>query len=413
MSQSAAPVAASPASFQPEKAATSSGRRRFGCRSQTRPSVIEPAYGQRSSVPVYSSSMGLCRPPTSTASRSATAACSGTGDGAFPTSWPNPTCASRSTTPRSTSRSATIRSYRDLAVAKDPDTGEEFSAYYRIPRSTDDLLAPLAAHRDGHRPRRHDGHADQGDRLRRAVRPPARARGRGARAGAGVLRALPRRRPRGRRRPDRREGRPVPGAARAARSRPLRARRRGARRRHRRARREVPHEHQRERARDHRAADAGDGTRRRRLRGRRSPCRWPRPGLSLYVSAYGARDHDSFEFPISSKHKMLETLTVFDDVFVPWERVFLCREPERAGAVSNSFVEYHRFTAVSYKLPLLDALDRHRRADRRDERRGQGRPHPRQAHPARSPTRRRCGPSPRWPRSGRPSTTAASPTPTR
>jgi aromatic ring hydroxylase len=80
------------------------------------------------------------------------------------------------------------------------------------------------------------------------------------------------------------------------------------------------------------------------------------PGLSLYVSAYGARDHDEFEFPISSKHKMLETLTVFDDVFVPWERVFLCREPEHAGVVSNAFVEYHRFTAVSYKLPLLDAL---------------------------------------------------------
>jgi aromatic ring hydroxylase len=80
------------------------------------------------------------------------------------------------------------------------------------------------------------------------------------------------------------------------------------------------------------------------------------PGLSLYVSAYGARDHDAFEFPISSKHKMLETLTVFDDVFVPWERVFVCRQPELAGTVSNAFVEFHRFTAVSYKLPLLDAL---------------------------------------------------------
>src|SRR5262249_13982920 len=31
--------------------------------------------------------------------------------------------------------------HRDLAVVKDPDTGEEYSAYYRIPRSTDDLLA--------------------------------------------------------------------------------------------------------------------------------------------------------------------------------------------------------------------------------------------------------------------------------
>ena len=74
------------------------------------------------------------------------------------------------------------------------------------------------------------------------------------------------------------------------------------------------------------------------------------------MSAYGAGDRDAFEFPLSSQHKMLETLTVFDDVFVPWERVFLCREPELAGAAGpRRFVEYHRFTAVSYKLPLVDA----------------------------------------------------------
>jgi aromatic ring hydroxylase len=80
------------------------------------------------------------------------------------------------------------------------------------------------------------------------------------------------------------------------------------------------------------------------------------PGLSLYISAYGAGDRDPFEFPLSSRHKMLETLTVFDDVFVPWERVFLCRQPEMAAPIALGFVEYHRFTAVSYKLPLLDAL---------------------------------------------------------
>jgi 4-hydroxybutyryl-CoA dehydratase/vinylacetyl-CoA-Delta-isomerase len=80
------------------------------------------------------------------------------------------------------------------------------------------------------------------------------------------------------------------------------------------------------------------------------------PGLSLYISSYGAGDRNEFEFPLSSKHKMLETLTVFDDVFVPWDRVFLCRRPELAGPLALTFVEYHRFTAVSYKLPLLDAL---------------------------------------------------------
>ena len=80
------------------------------------------------------------------------------------------------------------------------------------------------------------------------------------------------------------------------------------------------------------------------------------PGLSMYVSSYSAGERDEWDFPLSSKHKMLETLTVFDDVFVPWERVFMCREPELAGPLALSFVEYHRFTAVSYKLPLLDLL---------------------------------------------------------
>jgi aromatic ring hydroxylase len=53
---------------------------------------------------------------------------------------------------------------------------------------------------------------------------------------------------------------------------------------------------------------------------------------------------------------MLETLTVFEDVLVPWDRVFCCRQPELAAPLALTFVEYHRFTAVSYKLPLLDAL---------------------------------------------------------
>jgi 4-hydroxybutyryl-CoA dehydratase / vinylacetyl-CoA-Delta-isomerase len=80
------------------------------------------------------------------------------------------------------------------------------------------------------------------------------------------------------------------------------------------------------------------------------------PGVKLYVSSYAAGERGEFEFPISSRHKMLESLTVFDDVFVPNERVFCCRKAELAGPLALTFVEYHRFTAVSYKLPLLDAL---------------------------------------------------------
>lgn len=80
------------------------------------------------------------------------------------------------------------------------------------------------------------------------------------------------------------------------------------------------------------------------------------PGLSMYISSYSSGEYDEWAFPLSAKHKMLESLTVFDDVFVPWERVFACREPELSGPLALTFVEYHRFTAVSYKLPLVDLL---------------------------------------------------------
>jgi 4-hydroxybutyryl-CoA dehydratase/vinylacetyl-CoA-Delta-isomerase len=80
------------------------------------------------------------------------------------------------------------------------------------------------------------------------------------------------------------------------------------------------------------------------------------PGLSLYISAYSGGDRNPFDHPLSYRTKMLETLTVFDDVFIPWERVFFCRKPEMAAPAALTFVEYHRFTAVSYKLPLIDAM---------------------------------------------------------
>lgn len=80
------------------------------------------------------------------------------------------------------------------------------------------------------------------------------------------------------------------------------------------------------------------------------------PGLRLYCSDYLHGTDDPFTRPVSTNHKMIETLTVFDRVFVPWERVFFADRPDLAGASALTFVEFHRFTAVSYKLPLLDAM---------------------------------------------------------
>ncbi len=77
------------------------------------------------------------------------------------------------------------------------------------------------------------------------------------------------------------------------------------------------------------------------------------PGLTMVASPYLGEDHSIWERPLSARHKMIETFTWFDDVFIPSDQVFLQGEWEYAGPVARAFVDFHRFTAVSYKLPLL------------------------------------------------------------
>jgi aromatic ring hydroxylase len=79
-------------------------------------------------------------------------------------------------------------------------------------------------------------------------------------------------------------------------------------------------------------------------------------GVKLIVSPFSTTGTSRFHHPVSAEHKMIESLTVFDDVFVPWERVFLCGETQFAGALALGFVQFHRFTAVSYKIPHIDLM---------------------------------------------------------
>jgi len=78
------------------------------------------------------------------------------------------------------------------------------------------------------------------------------------------------------------------------------------------------------------------------------------PGVKLIASPFGSPPANEFHHPVSSGHRMIDTLTIFDDVFIPNERIFLKGEWQYAGLLANTFVEYHRFTAVSYKPPLCD-----------------------------------------------------------
>ena len=47
------------------------------------------------------------------------------------------------------------------------------------------------------------------------------------------------------------------------------------------------------------------------------------PGVKLFCSDFLHAETDPWTRPISAEHQMVETLTVFDDVFVPNERIFL------------------------------------------------------------------------------------------
>jgi 4-hydroxybutyryl-CoA dehydratase/vinylacetyl-CoA-Delta-isomerase len=67
-------------------------------------------------------------------------------------------------------------------------------------------------------------------------------------------------------------------------------------------------------------------------------------------------DLTPFDYPVSSRHVNLESMTIFDDVFVPEERIFLDGEWEFAGPLASCFATWHRFTAISYKYPFADML---------------------------------------------------------
>ncbi|MGA3173542.1 MAG: 4-hydroxyphenylacetate 3-hydroxylase N-terminal domain-containing protein [Syntrophorhabdales bacterium] len=67
-------------------------------------------------------------------------------------------------------------------------------------------------------------------------------------------------------------------------------------------------------------------------------------------------DLGPFDYPLSSRHTTLEAMTIFDDVFVPAERIFMDGEWEFAGILANCFATWHRFTGISYKYPFAQMM---------------------------------------------------------
>jgi len=63
------------------------------------------------------------------------------------------------------------------------------------------------------------------------------------------------------------------------------------------------------------------------------------------------------EFPNSRPLRVhTESLIIFDDVFVPWDRVFMCGEWKAAGTMVYNFAVMHRRTGVAYRIPMTEQL---------------------------------------------------------
>jgi aromatic ring hydroxylase len=80
------------------------------------------------------------------------------------------------------------------------------------------------------------------------------------------------------------------------------------------------------------------------------------PGLKMICRAGALAQEDSLDAPMSGRFSLVETLTIFDDVFVPWERVFMCGEWVYAGPLVELFATYHRHTYAGAKAAMLDLL---------------------------------------------------------
>jgi 4-hydroxybutyryl-CoA dehydratase/vinylacetyl-CoA-Delta-isomerase len=80
------------------------------------------------------------------------------------------------------------------------------------------------------------------------------------------------------------------------------------------------------------------------------------PGVKIINTTYAPRHEDTRDFPISGRHHTPEGFVIFDDVFVPTERVFLDGHPELAAVFAHSLGLWERLGGLAAMARSYDAL---------------------------------------------------------
>lgn len=66
------------------------------------------------------------------------------------------------------------------------------------------------------------------------------------------------------------------------------------------------------------------------------------PGVKIINRSFAQTDLNAFDYPSSAHHSMPEGFVIFDDVFVPWDRVFLAGEVRLASRLAQSLGLWER-----------------------------------------------------------------------
>ncbi len=69
-------------------------------------------------------------------------------------------------------------------------------------------------------------------------------------------------------------------------------------------------------------------------------------GVSIINRSFAPAELNAFDYPASAHHSMPEGFVVFDDVFVPWDRVFLAGEVQLASRLAQSLGLWERTGGV-------------------------------------------------------------------
>lgn len=78
-------------------------------------------------------------------------------------------------------------------------------------------------------------------------------------------------------------------------------------------------------------------------------------GVKLITHVANPRPRKIFKAPIA-EHGFADSFVIFDDLFVPWERVFMCGEWPFTALLAHGFALYHRHSYTGCKPSVTDLI---------------------------------------------------------